>query len=46
MPALLTTMEEWRTWLAAPTEGALALQRPLPDGEMREVARGLRKDEG
>ena len=44
MPVLLTTPEEWRTWLEAPTEEALALQRPLPDGMMREVARGERKD--
>ena len=46
MPVLLTTAEEWSTWLDAPTEEALALQRPLPDGEMQEVARGPRKDEG
>ena len=46
MPVLLTTAEEWRTWLDAPTEEALALQRPLPDAEMTIVARGARKDEG
>jgi putative SOS response-associated peptidase YedK len=44
MPALLTTPEEWRTWLEAPVEEALRLQRPLPDEAMREVARGKRSD--
>ena len=46
MPVLLTTPEEWRTWLEAPTEEALELQRPLPDGMMKEVARGGRRDGG
>ena len=46
MPVLLTTPEEWRTWLEAPIEEALQLQRPLPDEAMREVARGKRSDEG
>lgn len=40
MPVLLTTREEWRTWLEAPTEVALELQRPLPDAMMRIVATG------
>ncbi len=44
MPVLLTTPEDWSTWLAAPTEIALELQRPLPDAEMRIVARGARRD--
>lgn len=44
MPVLLTKPEEWATWLEAPTTEALKLQRPLPDEEMREVARGERKD--
>lgn len=44
MPVLLTTPEEWSTWLAAPTEIALELQRPLPDGMMRIVATGSRRD--
>lgn len=44
MPVLLTTPEECATWLEAPTEDALRLQRPLPDDLMREVARGERKD--
>ncbi|MBE7246974.1 MAG: SOS response-associated peptidase family protein, partial [Actinomycetospora chiangmaiensis] len=45
MPVLLTKPEEWATWLEAPTAEALRLQRPLPDLEMREVARGARSDE-
>ena len=44
MPVLLATPEEWRTWLEAPVEEALQLQRPLPDDAMREVARGKRSD--
>ncbi|KQP62798.1 SOS response-associated peptidase [Methylobacterium sp. Leaf112] len=44
MPVLLTTQEEWSMWLAAPTEIALELQRPLPDAEMRIVAQGARRD--
>lgn len=45
MPVLLTTPEECATWLEAPTEEALRLQRPLPDDLMQEIARGERKDE-
>lgn len=30
MPVVLTTPAEWETWLSAPAEIALALQRPLP----------------
>ena len=44
MPVLLTTPEAWSTWLAAPTEIALELQRPLRDAEMRIVAQGARRD--
>ncbi|CAO4145982.1 SOS response-associated peptidase [Methylorubrum aminovorans] len=44
MPVLLTTKEECGTWLEAPTAEALRLQRPLPDGLMKEVARGERQD--
>lgn len=44
MPVLLTTPEEWSTWLEAPTEIALELQRPLPDEAMTIVATGARKD--
>lgn len=34
MPVILVRPEEWRIWLTAPIEQALALQRPLPDGEL------------
>lgn len=44
MPVLLTTPEEWSTWLSAPTEIALELQRPLPDAAMKIVATGSRRD--
>ncbi|MDP4022052.1 SOS response-associated peptidase family protein [Methylobacterium sp. NEAU 140] len=44
MPVLLTKPEEWATWLDAPVPEALALQRPLSDDEMQEVARGARSD--
>jgi putative SOS response-associated peptidase YedK len=46
MPVILTTEAERETWLSAPAEEALSLQRPLPDGALRIVARGERKDEG
>src|SRR5215210_5018538 len=46
MPVLLTTEDEWSTWLEAPADEALKLQRPLPDAMMKVVARGERRDEG
>ena len=45
MPVILTKPDEIETWLAAPAAEALALQRPLPDGSLRIVARGKKKDE-
>jgi putative SOS response-associated peptidase YedK len=45
MPVILTREEELETWLAAPRADASRLQRPLPDGSLRIVARGERKDE-
>ena len=44
MPVILSTREEIDLWLTAPTQDALALQRPLPDGALKIVARGAKKD--
>jgi len=35
MPVILTDPSDWTTWLDAPAEIALQLQRPLPDGALR-----------
>lgn len=45
MPVILTEPEEIETWMTAPWEQARTLQRPLPDGALVEVARGIKKDE-
>lgn len=45
MPVILTTPEECETWMTAPWEQAKALQRPLPDGSLSIVARGVKQDE-
>ena len=44
MPVILTRAEEIETWLTAPTAEALELQRALPDGALRIVARGSKQD--
>jgi putative SOS response-associated peptidase YedK len=46
MPVILTTPQEWRSWLTAPASEALKLQRPLPDGTLDIVAEGAREDRG
>lgn len=45
MPVILTKPEEIDTWLTAPVESALKLQRPLGSGILKIVARGGKKDE-
>ena len=44
MQVILTTPEEIETWLTAPAQEALRLQRPLPDGLLKIVARGEKQD--
>jgi len=44
MPVVLTREDEIETWMTAPAETALQLQRPLPDPVLRIVARGERFD--
>jgi len=46
MPVILTTAEECDLWLSgAPFCDVAKLQRPLPDGLLKIVARGVPKDE-
>lgn len=44
MTPVLTTPEEVETWMTAPADEALKLQRPLPDGSLKIVARGSKQD--
>jgi len=44
MPVILTTPEDVETWMTAHPYQALKLQRPLQDGSLRIVARGVKED--
>jgi hypothetical protein len=44
MPVILTTPDEVETWMTAPPDEVLKLQRPLLDGSMKIVARGVKED--
>ena len=44
MPVILTELSEIEMWLTAPWSEACRLQRPLPNGMLRVVARGEKKD--
>jgi len=46
MPVVLTEARDAEMWLAAPWTEAGRLQRPLPDGALRIVARGAKSDGG
>lgn len=45
MRAKDATEEEREAWLRAPWDEAKALQRPLPDGALRIVLSGAKRDE-
>jgi hypothetical protein len=44
MPVILRTPEEVETLMTAPPDEVLMLQRPLSDGTLRIVARGVKED--
>jgi putative SOS response-associated peptidase YedK len=44
MPVILRSADAIETWLKAPADEALALQRPLPDGSLTIVAQGEKED--
>jgi len=44
MPVILITAEDIETWMTTPWETAKVLQRPLPDGSLVVVSRGVKRD--
>jgi putative SOS response-associated peptidase YedK len=44
MPVILTTPDEVETWITAAPEEALKPQRPLPNGTLEILTRGLKED--
>ena len=44
MPVIFTKPEECEAWLSQPWEQAKVLQRPLPDGALKIVVRGVKED--
>jgi putative SOS response-associated peptidase YedK len=45
MPVILTTEQEWGTWLDGSIDEAVALQRPLPNEKLQIVATGEKSDQ-
>lgn len=44
MPVILRTPEEVEIWMTAPWPEASNLQRPLPDGTLQIISRGVKED--
>jgi putative SOS response-associated peptidase YedK len=44
MPMILTTPAEVETWMTASPDEALRLQRPIPEGALKIVARGVKEN--
>lgn len=44
IPVILTRPDEVEAWMTASPDEALKLQRPLADGALQIVARGVKED--
>ncbi len=44
MPVILRTEQEIEDWLTLPMEDAMQMQKPLPDGVLEVVSRGVSQD--